>query len=106
MVNDAFVKAKKFEKKKGPLEEIWDSIQLLFGLIKDWASGDYKDVPIGSIILIIIGILYFVSPIDIVPDFFPGGIIDDAVVLGLVIKQLSSDLDKYYAWKENQLIKQ
>lgn len=79
MVNDAFVKAKKFEKKKGPLEEIWDSIQLLFGLIKDWASGDYKDVPIGSIILIIIGILYFVSP---------------------------RDLDKYYAWKENQLIKQ
>lgn len=102
LVNDAFKKAKKFEKKKGPLEEIWDNVQLLFGLIKDWASGEYKDIPMGSIVLIIIGLLYFVSPIDLVPDFIPGGIIDDALVLGLVIKQVMNDLDKYHLWKENQ----
>ena len=102
LVKDAVNKAKKFENKKGPLEEIWDNVQLLFGLIKDWASGEYKDVPTGSIILIIIGLLYFVSPIDLVPDFIPGGIIDDAIVLGIVIKQVVSDLDKYRLWKENQ----
>lgn len=102
LVNDAFDKAKKFEKKKGPLEEIRDNVQLLIGLIKDWVSGEYKDIPMGSIILIIIALLYFVSPIDLVPDFIPGGIVDDALVLGLVIKQVISDLDKYCVWKENK----
>lgn len=90
--------------KKGPLEEIRDNLQLLFGIVRDWISGDYKDIPVGSIIAIIIGLLYFVSPVDIIPDFIPGGLIDDAVVLGLVIKQVKSDLDKYKDWlDENKL---
>lgn len=94
LLNEAIKKANK----KGPLKEIWDNVQLLFGIVRDWISGDYKDIPIGSIIAIIIGLLYFVSPIDIIPDFLPGGLIDDAAVLGLVIKQVKSDLDKYKEW--------
>lgn len=89
------------EKKKGPLEEIWDNIQLLFGMVKDWISGEYKEIPVGSIVVIIMGLLYFVSPVDIIPDFIPGGLVDDALVLGLVIKQVKSDIEKYKAWKES-----
>lgn len=81
----------------------WDNVQLIFGQIKDWAAGEYKDIPIGSIILIIIDLLYFVSPIDLVPDFI--GIIDDTVVLVLFIKQVMSDLDKYlYGKKTNKVL--
>lgn len=98
LLDEAIEKAKK----KGPLEEIWDNIQLLFGIVKDWISGNYKDVPIGSIIAIIIGLLYFVSPIDIIPDFIPGGLVDDALVLGLIIKQVKSDLDKYKEWVDEK----
>ncbi|MDD3536919.1 MAG: YkvA family protein [Eubacteriales bacterium] len=47
------------------------------------------------------GLLYFVSPIDLIPDVIPGlGLTDDVVILGLIIRQVSSDLDKYKAWKE------
>lgn len=94
LLDEAIEKAKQ----KGPLAEIWENLQLLFGIVKDWISGDYKEIPIGSIIAIIIGLLYFVSPIDIIPDFLPGGLIDDAFVLGLIIKQVKSDLDKYKEW--------
>jgi uncharacterized membrane protein YkvA (DUF1232 family) len=51
-------------------------------------------------IAIIMGLLYFVSPIDFVPDFLPGGLIDDAFVLGLIIRQIKTDLYKYKEWKE------
>ena len=98
LLNEAVNKAQK----KGPLEEIWENLQLLFGIVRDWMSGEYKEVPTGSIILIIIGLLYFVSPIDLIPDFLPGGIIDDAVVLGFIIKQIISDLDKYKQWREQK----
>lgn len=93
-------KAIKKANKKGPLEEIWDNLQLLFGIVKDWIIGDYKDIPVASIIAIITGLLYFVSPIDIIPDFIPGGLIDDVAVLGIVIKQVKSDLDKYKNWRD------
>lgn len=95
LVDEALKKASK----KGPLEEIWDGVQLLFGIVKDWANGSYTEVPVGSIIAILVGIVYFVSPIDLVPDFIVGvGLLDDAMVLGLVIKQVKSDLDRYEEW--------
>lgn len=62
--------------------------------------GKYKEIPTGSIVAIIIALLYFVSPIDLIPDFLPGGLVDDALVLGLVFKQVKSDLDKYKEWLE------
>ncbi len=93
---------RKAEGHRGPLEELWDSIQLLFALVKDWASGNYREVPIGSIIAMIIGLLYFVSIIDFVPDLFLGGLVDDAAVLGIVIKQVAGDLNRYRWWRENR----
>jgi uncharacterized membrane protein YkvA (DUF1232 family) len=99
LVNDAMKKAKR-SKKEGSFEEIWDNIQLLFQLAKDWSTAQYTQIPIGSMIAIIMGLLYFVSPIDFVPDFLPGGLIDDAFVLSLIIRQIKTDLYKYKEWKE------
>jgi len=83
----------------GPLIELGESLKLIFGLTRDYARGSYRDVRYGSIILIIIGLLYLVAPIDSIPDFIPiAGFIDDAAVLGLVIKQVRSELDKYKTW--------
>jgi len=99
LVNEAIKKAKN----KGPLEEIWDNIQLIFQILKDWSTGKYTQIPIGSIVAIIIGLLYFVSPIDLIPDFIPGGLVDDVFVLSLIIKQIKSDLDLYKIWLERSL---
>lgn len=96
LVDEARGKAKN----KGPLKELWEDVQLLFGIISDWATGKYTEIPTGSIIAIIIGLLYFVSPIDLIPDFLPGGLIDDAAVLALVIAQVKNDLNKYKQWLE------
>jgi uncharacterized membrane protein YkvA (DUF1232 family) len=104
LINDAVDKADNLDK-SGPMETLSERLQLLFGVVKDWANGSYKDVPKGSIIVIIIGLLYFLSPFDLIPDFIPGGYLDDAFVLALIIKQVNSDLEKYKNWKqENQVV--
>lgn len=88
---------------QGPLDEVWAKLQLMFGLVADWINGSYREVPTGSIAMIIAGLLYFASPIDLIPDFIPvAGLADDVVIFGLIIKQISSDLEKYRAWKEQQ----
>jgi uncharacterized membrane protein YkvA (DUF1232 family) len=95
-----YTKAEK--KKKGPIGEIMDQVQLLFSMFKDSINGNYKDIPKGSIIMIIIGLVYFVSPVDIIPDFIvAGGFLDDATILGFIIRQLKSDLDNYKIWKDS-----
>ncbi len=45
---------------------------------------------------IIAALLYFISPLDVFPDFVPLiGVIDDAFVLSLVVAQLSSEIERF-----------
>jgi hypothetical protein len=46
LLDDAIKKAKK----KGPFEEMWESLQLLFGIVKSWIDGSYTEIPTGSLI--------------------------------------------------------
>lgn len=96
---------KKANEKKNALHEVWDRLQLLFELVTAWRKGDYRKIPTGSILMIIATIVYFVTPIDIVPDFLVGlGILDDAAVIGFTLKQISTDLDKFKLWKEQETL--
>ncbi len=82
-----------------PMKDAQDKLFLLFSVIRDWIRGYYEVIPLGSLIVIFVALLYFISPIDIVPDFLPAGLIDDAFIISLVTKQISSDLEKYKRWK-------
>ncbi|MBT2695185.1 YkvA family protein [Bacillus sp. ISL-55] len=91
---------KKADDQKGALSEIWDNLQLLFDLVGAWRRGEYRNIPTRSIVTIIASIIYFVSPIDLVPDFLIGlGIVDDAAVIGFVLKQISMDLERFHIWR-------
>lgn len=93
----------KAEKRKGPLHEAWEKIQLFFSVFDDWIKGKYRVIPFRSIAMITVGIVYFVMPIDLIPDAILGlGFGDDAAVIAFVIKQISNDLEDYKVWKEKQ----
>lgn len=84
------------------MKGIWDKIHLLFSLVRDWSNGTYKNISKSAIIAVIAGLIYFVSPIDVVPDFLVGlGLVDDAAVLGLIINQLDKELIRYQEWKKH-----
>ena len=88
---------------KDKLTAVWDKMQLLFELAKDYTNGNYKDVSNASIAAIIGSLLYFISPIDVIPDFILGlGFLDDAFIIGYVFNKVAKELTKYQDWKNNQ----
>ncbi|MBB2146891.1 DUF1232 domain-containing protein [Pedobacter sp. LMG 31464] len=94
---------KKANKHKGALTGIWQQLILLFEIARAYANGSYTTIPKGSIIAIVAGLLYFISPLDLIPDFIAGlGFVDDALILSLVYKQVAKDLEKYLSWKAAQ----
>lgn len=104
LLADAITKAKKFEKNRGPLGETWVYLTALFRLLRAYIRGDYRDIPWGSIVLVTAGIIYFVSPIDLIPDVIAGlGFIDDAAVIVFVVAQVKSDIDNFLDWEITQL---
>ena len=55
----------------------------MISLVRNYMKKEYTDIPIGTVIAIISALIYFVSPMDIVPDSIPViGYFDDAAVVG------------------------
>ena len=81
------------------MAEVWSYLTALFRLLRAYIRRDYLDIPWGSIVLVIVAIIYFVSPIDLIPDILPFGLIDDAAVIAYVVAQIKVDLDNFLAWE-------
>ncbi len=74
--------------------------KVMFGMLKDYRKGLYKDVPWFSIAAIAFVLLYVLNPLDIIPDFLPGiGYVDDFALLTITLRFIETDLHKYLDWK-------
>ena len=82
------------------LIKLWEDVKLMVGLVTDYLKGNYKEVPWNVIASITGAVVYFVSPVDFIPDFIPVvGYLDDAIVIKLALSFAGPDLEKYKQWK-------
>ena len=82
---------------------MWEQLKLMIQMVKAWIAGDYKEVPTTSIIAIIAGLMYLLSPIDLIPDFIPVlGYLDDIFVIGVVFTQVAKDIKLFEQWLASQ----
>lgn len=90
------------DKERG-LESYAKDLLLLMSLVKDYYQGNYRNIPYKTISAAVVGLLYVINPIDIIPDFIPFiGHLDDALVLKFCLKLIEKDLVKYKTWKDKQ----
>ncbi len=76
-------------------------VPTMISLVKSYVKKEYIDIPIGSIIAVVSALIYFVSPIDLIPDGTPIiGYADDVAVLTACLKLVQSDIDEYLEWRE------
>ena len=69
-------------------------------LIRAYRRGEYRDISLQHLLVIVTAILYFVLPNDAIPDSVPIlGQLDDAVVVRLAMQSVSADLDAFMAWE-------
>jgi uncharacterized membrane protein YkvA (DUF1232 family) len=74
-------------------------------LIKAYALGQYRSIPWKALLLITGAILYFVSPLDLIPDLLPGvGFTDDVGILIAVYQTLHSEVEKFLVWEKSRVI--
>jgi uncharacterized membrane protein YkvA (DUF1232 family) len=69
-------------------------------LVRCYLRGDYRAVRLRSVLAVVIGVLYFLSPVDLIPDvFLLLGLTDDLVVVSLVFTVLREELAGFRAWQ-------
>ena len=93
-------KLKEKIKNSKSLSGLFDDLMLLSSLVKDYWKGRYRKIPYKAIAAIAFTILYVLNVVDLVPDFIPGlGLLDDATIVGLCLKLVSTDIEQYRIWK-------
>ena len=83
------------------LRKFVDDVKLYFQMLGDIFTGKYKKVPAGTVAAIVGTLLYVLSPVDLLPDFLPGGFVDDAGIIGLCLTFTKYDVEQYKKFKEN-----
>lgn len=85
------------------MKDKWLMLKDMVALIRACADGRYREVPWGTLAGVTAAVLYFVSPIDAIPDLLPIiGYIDDAAIIGMGMKLFEQDIRLFRQWrKEN-----
>jgi uncharacterized membrane protein YkvA (DUF1232 family) len=85
-------------------KELKSKFYVLGRMVKAYAAGDYRNVSWKSVLLIIAAILYFVNPVDLLPDLIPVlGLTDDFGILLWVYNTVAGEVDKFLLWERSQI---
>jgi uncharacterized membrane protein YkvA (DUF1232 family) len=80
-----------------------EKLLVLGRISRAYASGQYREVPWKTMVMIVAALAYFVMPIDLLPDLMPiTGLTDDVAVLVAVYNAVSVEVDKFLLWEKNR----
>lgn len=80
-----------------------DDVRLLQGLCLAWWRGEYRAISSQALLSVVAALLYFVTPLDAVPDWLLGvGFVDDLAVLAWVLSTWHEELAAFRTWRDGQ----
>jgi uncharacterized membrane protein YkvA (DUF1232 family) len=98
LFREAMRKAKSIPRE--PFKDLWGYFQAMLRLIRAYYRGDYRDVRLVNLVIIIGAIIYVLDPWDLIPDWIPGlGFADDATILVFAVQKTRETLDDFATWE-------
>jgi uncharacterized membrane protein YkvA (DUF1232 family) len=79
-----------------------DQINILVRMVRAYAKGEYRAIPGKTLLRMVAVLVYFVSPIDFIPDVLPVlGLTDDIALILWLVSSISGDIDQFTEWERN-----
>lgn len=103
LLNDAYHKASEKNELGTIAHEAWETLQALFRMIRASISGEYTGLPTSTVVAAVAVTAYFLSPIDVVPDFIPVlGLLDDVALVAWFSTTIKEEMDKFLEWEKTR----
>ncbi|HEY3429559.1 MAG TPA: YkvA family protein [Cyclobacteriaceae bacterium] len=79
-----------------------EKLSVFSRMAQAYVSGKYRSIPWKTVMTILAAIIYFLNPLDLIPDFLPlMGLTDDFGVLVWVYNSVSSEINKFLEWEKS-----
>ena len=84
---------------------IKEKFLVLGRMAKAYALGRYRAVPWKTMLILLAAVIYFLNPIDLIPDLLPlVGFTDDFAILLWVYNAIGVEVDKFLEWEQSRAI--
>lgn len=86
------------------IQETKTQVEVVFRMVKAHYNKEYSGISTRTLGMLVLGLFYFVLPVDFVPDFIPViGYVDDLTVILAIFKSLNKDIEKFLEWERTKL---
>lgn len=103
ILNETADKLASKDSKDNKFKQLFDVAATLVRMVRNYISGDYREVATSTIISGFAVLLYVVSPIDLVPDFIPVlGFLDDLSLISWYLGKFQNEIAKYRTWEDTR----
>ena len=101
LIEDVLKKLKEISSDKKTSAKLNDSLRLFIRIINAYTSKEYTYVPWKTICLLVAGLIYFIYPVDLIPDFIPvSGLIDDVILIAWIYESIQDDIENFLEWEK------
>lgn len=81
----------------------YERVKILFDMVKDTYSGEYKAVDKLAVATAVLALVYLVSPLDFIPEVIPGiGVVDDIAILSFAVGLCAKEIKRYMEFKDGK----
>jgi len=96
---------KKYDTVKDLTTDAKEHLFVLVRLLKAYANGSYREISVNGIVGTIAALVYFVAPLDFIPDFLIFGLVDDVAILMWVYSNYRREIEAFLDWEDGKKIK-
>lgn len=83
------------------LSAVWVDLRTMLRLLLRWASRSYRQVSWTPLVVIVGALVYFVTPLDAIPDALGAiGFVDDVTVIHTAVQSVREELRQFRAWEQ------
>lgn len=104
LISMTLEKLNKMDKNKLTVGDFFRRVKVFIRMIKAYVRGEYRAIPWKMVVMLVAGLVYFVMPLDILPDFIPvTGFLDDITVIIWIFNNFKKEIDAFETWEKKPI---
>ncbi len=88
------------DQNKKRVRDFFAKVRTMMRMMHAYITGDYRKIPWKTLLLITGSLIYFIMPLDAIPDFIPfAGLTDDIAIVLLVFNSINDDIREFLEYE-------
>ncbi len=102
LIGSVSEKMSDMDENKKRVKGFFERVRTLLRMLRSYINGDYREIPWKSLLMIIGSLIYFLMPLDLIPDFIPvSGLADDISIIFLVFNSINEDIEAFLEFEQS-----